>query len=109
MTACAGLTQIVASDSSKLMKIDARIEPPRFPMPPTTTTTNARSVKSNPMAWLTPTVGAKSTPLAAAMAAPIANTTVCTHGTGMPMAAAMTRSCVVARIQMPCLPYFMNR
>ena len=43
------------------------------------------------------------------MAAPIANTTVWTHGTGMPMAAAMTRSCVVARIQMPCLPYFMKR
>ena len=61
------------------------------------------------MAWLTPTVGPKSTPLAAAMAAPIAKTTVCTHGTGIPMAEAMTRSCVVARIQMPCLPYFMKR
>ena len=56
-----------------------------------------------------PTVGPNSTPLAAAMAAPIANTTVCTHGTGMPMAAAIVRSWVVARIQMPCLPCFMNR
>src|SRR5438105_6361636 len=105
----AGLTQIVASDSSKLMKMDARIEPPRFPMPPTTTTTNARSVKSNPIAWLMPTVGPNSTPAAAAMPAPIAKTTVCTNGTGMPIASAMTRSCVVARIQMPCLPYFMKR
>ena len=30
--------------------------------------------------------------IAAAMPAPIANTAVCTHGTGMPMACAMTRS-----------------
>ena len=45
---------------------------------------------------------------AAAMPAPIANAAVCTQGTGMPMACAMTRSCVVARIQMPYLPYFRN-
>ena len=31
-----------------------------------------------------------------------------THGTGMPIACAITRSCVVARIQMPYLPYFRN-
>ena len=91
------------------MKIDAAMEPPRLPMPPTTTTTNALSVKSKPIAWLMPTVGPKSTPLAAAMPAPIANTTVWTSGTGMPIASAMTRSCVVARIQIPCLPYFMKR
>jgi acyl CoA:acetate/3-ketoacid CoA transferase beta subunit len=40
-------------------------------------------------------------PLAAAIAAPIANTAVCTIGTGMPMACAIMRSCVVARIQTP--------
>jgi len=33
--------------------------------------------------------------------APIAKTAVKTHGTGIPIACAMTRSCVVARIQMP--------
>ena len=38
----------------------------------------------------------------------MANTPVKTHGTGMPMACAMTRSCVVARIQMPNLPYLRN-
>ena len=42
-----------------------------------------------------------STPLAAAIAEPIANTAISTQGTGMPIASAMTRSCVVARIQMP--------
>ena len=83
------------------MKIEAAIDPPRLPMPPTTTTMKALSTQSSPMAWLTPTSGPNSTPLAAAMPAPIANTAVCTHGTGMPMACAMTRSCVVARIQMP--------
>src|SRR6185369_156228 len=108
MTAWAGLTQIDANDSSRLMKIAARMEPPRLPMPPTTTTTNAFSVQSIPMAWLTPTIGPQSTPLAAAIAAPMANTTVCTRGTGMPIAEAMIRSCVVARIQMPYLPYFMK-
>ena len=40
--------------------------------------------------------------------APMANAAVCTHGTGMPIACAMTRSCVVARIQMPYLPYLRN-
>src|SRR5207237_10359644 len=86
MTAWAGLTQIEANASSMLMKIDARIEPPRLPMPPTTTTMNAFSMKSSPMAWFTPTSGPKRTPLAAAMAAPTANTIVCTSGTGMPIA-----------------------
>ena len=57
-------------------------------MPPTTTTMNARSVKSKPIVWVTPPSGPKSTPLAAAMAAPMANTAVCTqrhrdaHGRG---------------------------
>ena len=74
-------------------------------MPPTTTTMKARSVKSAPMFWVTPPRGPKSTPLAAAMAAPMAKTPVWTNGTGMPMAEAMTRSCMVARIQMPYLPY----
>jgi hypothetical protein len=91
-----------------LMKIDARIEPPRLPMPPTTTTMKALRMMSSPMAWFTPTSGPKRTPLAAAMAAPMANTRVWTSGTGMPMACAMTRSWVVARIQRPYLPYFMN-
>jgi hypothetical protein len=45
-------------------------------MPPTTTTMNARRVKSNPIVWVTPPRGPKSTPLAAAMAAPMANTPV---------------------------------
>ena len=90
------------------MKIAAAIEPPRLPMPPTTTTMKAFSTQSSPMVWLTPTSGPNSTPLAAAIPAPIANAAVCTHGTGMPMACAMTRSCVVARIQMPNLPYLRN-
>ena len=38
------------------------------------------------------------------MAAPRANTPVWTQGTGIPMAWAITRSCVVARIQMPYFP-----
>ena len=38
------------------------------------------------------------------MPAPIAKTAVNTHGTGMPIAWAITRSCVVARIQMPQVP-----
>ena len=42
------------------------------------------------------------------MPEPIANTAVSTHGTGMPIAWAMTRSCVVARIQMPKLPNLRN-
>jgi hypothetical protein len=109
MMAWAGLIQIEASDSRRLTKMEARIEPARLPMPPTTTTTKALSVKSKPIAWLMPTSGPKRTPLAAAIAAPIANTTVCTHGTGMPIASAITRSCVVARIQIPCLPCFMKR
>ena len=44
-------------------------------------------------------------PGAAAMPEPKANTPVSTNGTGMPIACAMVRSCVVARIQMPNLPY----
>src|SRR5262249_46819704 len=108
MTAWAGLTQIEAKASSMLMKIDARIEPPRLPMPPTTTTMKALRMRSSPIAWFTPTSGPKSTPLAAAIAAPMANTRVWTSGTGIPMAWAMTRSWVVARIQMPYLPYFMK-
>ena len=75
-------------------------------MPPTTTTMKARSVKSKPIVCVTPPSGANSTPLAAAIAAPMANTPVCTRGTGMPMAEAITRSWVVARIQMPYLPCF---
>ena len=47
--------------------------------------------------------------LAAAMAAPIANTVVCTRGTGIPMAEAITRSWVVARIQIPYFPNFRKR
>ena len=54
----------------------AAIEPPRLPMPPTTTTMKAFSTQSRPMAWLTPAMGANNTPLAAAMAAPMANTPV---------------------------------
>src|SRR6516164_1632266 len=108
ITACAGLTQIEAYASSRLMKIEAAMEPPRLPMPPTTTTMKAFNIQSRPMVWLTPTSGPNSTPLAAAMPAPIANAPVWTHGTGMPMASAMTRSCVVARIQTPYLPYLRN-
>src|SRR5262249_53417119 len=109
MMAWAGLTQMAASDSSRLTKIEARMEPARLPMPPTTTTTKALSVKSKPIAWLMPTSGPNRTPLAAAIDAPMANTTVCTQGTGIPIASAMTRSCVGARIQMPRLPYLGNR
>ena len=83
------------------MKIAAAIEPPRLPMPPTTTTMKARSTQSSPHRGLTPTSGPNSTPLAAAMPEPIAKTRSSTQGTGMPIACAMTRSCVVARIQMP--------
>src|SRR6185503_10423676 len=81
ITAWAGLTTSEAYASSRLMKIDARIDPPRLPMPPTTTTMKARSVKSAPIVWVTPPIGPNSTPLAAAMAAPIAKTAVCTQGT----------------------------
>jgi hypothetical protein len=35
---------------------------------------------------------------------PIAKTAVSTIGTGTPMACAITRSCIVARIQMPKVP-----
>src|SRR2546425_10613515 len=108
ITACAGLTQIDAKASSRLMKMAARMEPPRLPIPPTTTTMKALKITSSPIAWLTPTSGPKRTPLAAAMAAPIANTAVWTRGTGMPIAEAMMRSWVVGRIQMPYLPYFMK-
>ena len=86
----------------------AAIEPARFPIPPTTTTMNALRTQSTPMAWLTPTNGPNNTPLAAAMPAPIAKTPVRTHGTGMPIAWAMTRSWVVARIQMPQVPNLRN-
>ena len=77
-------------------------------MPPTTTTMKALRMRSRPIVWFTPTSGPKRTPLAAAIAAPIAKTIVWTSGTGIPIACAMTRSWVVARIQMPYLPYFMN-
>src|SRR5436305_1890527 len=77
-------------------------------MPPTTTTMKAFSTQSSPMVALTPTSGPNNTPLAAAIPAPIANATVCTNGTGMPIACAMTRSCMVARIQMPNLPCLRN-
>jgi len=90
------------------MKMAAAIDPPRLPMPPTTTTMKAFSTQGSPMAWSTPTSGPNSTPLAAAMPAPMAKTAVWTQGTGMPMASAITRSCVVARIQMPYLPYLRN-
>ena len=73
-------------------------------MPPTTTTMKARSVKSEPIVCVTPPRGPKSTPLAAAMPAPMPNTTARTTGTGIPIAWAMTRSWVVARIQIPYLP-----
>src|SRR5262249_27372384 len=75
-TACDGSTQIAAEASTRLMKIAAAIEPPKLPIPPTTTTMNALSTQSSPIVWLTPTIGANSTPLAAAIAAPIANTPV---------------------------------
>ena len=70
-------------------------------MPPITTTMKAFKIQSTPIAWLTPTSGPNSTPLAPAIAAPIANTAVSTQGTGMPIAWAINRSCVVARIQTP--------
>ena len=38
----------------------------------------------------------------------MANTPASTHGTGMPIAWAITRSWVVARIQMPQVPNFRN-
>src|SRR4030095_5162673 len=47
ITAWAGLTHTVASDSRRLVKMAARMDPPRFPMPPTTTTPKASSVTSN--------------------------------------------------------------
>ena len=109
MTAWEGLTTREAYASSRLMKTAARIDPPRFPIPPTTTTMNARRVNSNPMVWVTAARGAKSTPEAAAIAAPIANTPVWTSGTGMPIAEAITRSWVVARIQIPYLPNLRKR
>src|SRR5262249_27439246 len=86
ITACDGATQIGAWASRRLRKIAAAIEPPRLPMPPTTTTMKAFRTQFSPMVWLTATSGPNSTPLAAAIAAPIANVAVCTHGTGMPMA-----------------------
>src|SRR5208282_3978745 len=101
MTAWAGLTHSEAYASNREMKIEAAIEPARFPMPPTTTTMKAFKIQSSPIAWLTPTNGPNKTPLAPAIPAPMAKTTVSTQGTGMPMACAMTRSCVVARIQIP--------
>src|SRR5581483_11367143 len=70
ITAWAGLTKMAAYASSRLMKIEARIDPARFPIPPTTTTMNARRVKSRPMVWVTPPSGPNRTPLAAAIAAP---------------------------------------
>src|SRR5262249_49535896 len=101
MIACDGLTHNEAYASIRLMKIAAAIDPTRLPMPPTTTTMKALSTQSMPMAWLTPTRGPTSTPLAAAIPEPIANTSVSRRGTGMPMAWAMRRSWVVARIQTP--------
>src|ERR1700720_2690349 len=67
-------------------QIAAAIEPARFPMPPITTTMKALRIQSSPIAWFTPTSGPNSTPLAPAMAAPMANTTVSTQGTGIPIA-----------------------
>src|SRR6185437_10260309 len=49
ITACAGLTQIDAYDSSRLMKIAAATEPIRLPMPPTTTTMKALRTQSRPI------------------------------------------------------------
>src|SRR5438552_4166850 len=46
------------------MKIAAAIDPARLPMPPTTTTMKAFKIQSSPIAWLTPTSGPNSTPLA---------------------------------------------
>src|SRR5215469_742481 len=108
MIAWAGLTQSEAYASNRLMKIAAAIDPARLPMPPTTTTMKALRIQSKPIAWLTPTSGPNSTPLAPAIAAPIANTAVSTHGTGMPIAWAITRSCVVALIQTPKMLNFRN-
>src|SRR4030095_13847015 len=80
ITAWAGLTTIAAYASSRLTKIEARIEPPRVPVPPTTTTMNARGVKQKPIVGVTRANGPKSTPLAAAIAEPIAKTAVQTSG-----------------------------
>src|SRR5664280_381580 len=51
------------------MKMAAAIEPPRLPMPPTTTTMKAFNTQSSPMVWLTPAIGEYKTPLTTAMAA----------------------------------------
>src|SRR5262245_3329458 len=50
ITAWAGLTHRDAYASRRLMKIDARIEPARLPMPPTTTTMKALRIQSRPIA-----------------------------------------------------------
>jgi len=54
-----------------------------------------------PVPWVLTGVFAIGSAMAAAMPEPIAKTAVKTHGTGMPIACAITRSWVVARIQMP--------
>src|SRR5208282_3642213 len=90
------------------MKIAAASEPPRLPMPPTTTTMNARRIQLSPIVGSTPPNGPNKTPLAAAIPEPIANTPANTQGTGTPVACAITRSWVVARIQIPQVPNLRN-
>ena len=99
---------MTASASSMPMNTAASTEPHRLPMPPTTTMMKARRMLLTPMVGSTPRIGAYRYPLMAAMAAPMPNTTVCTSGTGMPMAKAIWRSCVVARIHSPKRPRCMN-
>src|SRR4029077_17380591 len=96
MTAWAGLTHSDAYASNNEIKIEAAIEPARLPIPPTTTTIKAFKIQSSPIAWLTPTSGPNNTPLAAAIPAPIANTTIWTQSTSTAMTCAMNRALVVA-------------
>src|SRR5262249_34284630 len=49
ITACAGLTQIAAYASSRLMKMAAAVDPPRSPLPSTTTIMKAFNTRASPI------------------------------------------------------------
>jgi len=90
------------------MKIAASTEPPRLPHAADHDDDEGAQDPVEPHRVIDADERAEQHAARPGIADPIANTPANTQGTGIPIACAMMRSCVVARIQMPQVPNFRN-
>jgi hypothetical protein len=86
----------------KPMIIAPRTAPVRFPIPPRTAAVNAISPSSKPVSYRMLNWRRKSIPATAASDPASANVTEIVRLTLIPIIAAASRSCAIARIPFPC-------